>query len=88
MTKDNGSTLGELERRVALLEQQVRDLVARGADGHRPKGWRAAIGVFTGDELMREIFDEARKYREADRARARRRGAKRRGDAAGGRAKK
>lgn len=62
-----------LEERVAALEQQVAELKAALANGHRPKDWRRTIGMFTGDEVMKSIFDEALKLREQDRERARRR---------------
>ncbi len=64
-----------LEERVAELERQVAQLVAQlVANGApRQKDWRRTIGMFTGDEGMKEVFREAMKIREADRARARRR---------------
>jgi hypothetical protein len=63
-----------LEERVALLEQQVAELKAQSA-APRPKekDWRRTIGMFAGDEVMKQILDEAIKFREADRERARRR---------------
>jgi hypothetical protein len=62
-----------LEQRVAALEHQVAELKTAVETGERPKDWRRTIGMFTGDEGMKEIFDEAMKIREADRERARRR---------------
>lgn len=61
-----------LEERVASLEKQVAQLRANGVPA-RQKDWRRTIGMFTGDEGMKEVFREALKIREADRARARRR---------------
>ena len=70
-----------LEKRVAALEQQVAELKAALANGNGPreKDWRRTIGMFTGDKVMREIFDEAMKIREKDREKARRRYANVRG---------
>jgi hypothetical protein len=62
-----------LEERVAALEQQVAELKEALANGARQKDWRRTIGMFTGDEVMKRICDEALKYRERDRERARRR---------------
>lgn len=66
-----------LEQRVALLEAEVADLKATLERVHRPKDWRRTIGMFAGDEMMQQVFDEAMKIREADRAKARKRYAKR-----------
>jgi len=62
-----------LKERVAELEQQVAELQAALANGARPKDWRRTLGMFTDDPGMQELFKEAMKIREADRARARRR---------------
>jgi hypothetical protein len=62
-----------LEKRVEALEKQVAELRMAMANGARPKDWRRTIGMFTGDEGMQQLFEEALKSREADRARARRR---------------
>ena len=72
-----------------LLERSAGDALAEAhsagmgiivkealANGARPKDWRRTIGMFTGDEMMKQIFDEALKIREKDRERARRRYAK------------
>ena len=53
-----------LEERVAALENKVYQLL-RGS--RRQKDWRRTLGMFAGDELMKEIDAEARKIREADR---------------------
>lgn len=79
-TSSNGksaATVAKLEQRVAALEQEVATLKARGA-GEPVKDWRSTIGMFTGDEMMKEIMDEALKYREKDRERARRKYARQR----------
>jgi hypothetical protein len=68
-----------LEHRVAKLERELADLKAALAGGTRAKDWRSTLGMFSGDEVMKQIDEEARKIREADRERARRRYAKRNG---------
>lgn len=60
-----------LEKRVSALEEQVRDLIANHGAAES-KGLRGFNGAFTGDEMMKEIFAEGRKIREAERKRARR----------------
>lgn len=66
-------TLDELSQRLVALERQVEDLRANVAGRSRVKDWRRTIGVSAGDEIMKRIDEEARKFREADRQRARRR---------------
>ena len=65
-----------LEQRVEALESDVAELKASWKQANRKKDWRRTIGMFTGDEVMRQIDREALKYREADRRKARRRGGK------------
>ena len=36
------------------------------------KDWRSTLGMFTGDPVMRELDEEGRKIREAEREEARR----------------
>ena len=62
-----------LEHRVAALEQQVAELRQLLVNGTQPKDWQRTIGMFAGDEVMKRIDEEARKFREADRRKARRR---------------
>jgi hypothetical protein len=62
-----------LAERVTALEREVADLKAALTDGVRPKDWRRTIGMFSGDEVMKRIDEAARKFREADRRKARRR---------------
>jgi hypothetical protein len=62
----------ELVKRVAELERQVRDLRQAVEDSRDGKNWRRTVGMFAGDEVMREIIEEGQKIREADRERARR----------------
>lgn len=62
-----------LEARVAALEQKVKELEAAVANEVPKKDWRRTIGMFGDDPGMKEVFDEALKYRERDREKARRR---------------
>ena len=66
-----------LQERVTALEREVAQLKAALANGAQTKDWRRTLGMFTGDEVMKRIDEEARKYREADRQNARRRQSKR-----------
>ena len=61
-----------LEERIALLELQMAQLQKGDANGAVSKGWRSSVGMFTGDEIMKQIDHAARKLRDADRRRARR----------------
>jgi hypothetical protein len=63
------TTTPSLEERVAVLERQVEKLLAAQADGNQQKDWRRTLGMFTGDEVMRAIDEEALRYREEDRCR-------------------
>jgi len=58
------ATQARLEERVAELERQVGALLA---DKSRTKDWRRTRGAFTGDDLMKQVFEEARKIRESER---------------------
>src|SRR5581483_11070386 len=55
----------DVERELARLRSEIEQLKA-------PKDWRSTIGMFGGDKVMEEIFEEGRKIRERDRERARR----------------
>ena len=61
-------TLESLARRVEALER------ALGLQSGAPprKDWRNAIGMFAGNEFQKQIDEEGRKIREADREAARR----------------
>ena len=59
-----------LSKRVENLERQVAELTARVSALGLPPDWRRAVGMFAGDEIMKKIFAEGRKIREADRRRA------------------
>ncbi len=67
-----------LEERVAALEQQFGALLANHAAPGRAKDWRRTRGVFTGDDLMKQVFAEGRKIRQAERKRAQPRSRKKR----------
>jgi hypothetical protein len=62
-------SLATLEKRVAALEKQLWALVANHAATGKGKDWRRTRGVFTGDDLMKQVFEEGRKIREAERPR-------------------
>jgi len=57
---------GSLEDRVAALEGQMAQLLLRQRPD-RPKDWRRTLGMFTGDEIMWQISQNALAYREEDR---------------------
>jgi hypothetical protein len=60
-------TLEHLEQRLAALEQEVARL--RQAQQSRPrfKDWRQAVGLFPGDDFMKQIDEAGCAIREADR---------------------
>ena len=63
-----------LEKRVAELERQLAELLPRGEEPSATS-WRETVGMFSHDPLMKEIDAAGQAWREADRAKARRRGA-------------
>jgi hypothetical protein len=65
-----------LRLRLAALERQMAELQAARGNGTHARDWRSTVGMFSGDDVMKEIDEAARVLREADRRRARR-GAKR-----------
>jgi len=64
--------IDELKARVAALERQVAELKEAGSSRPRERDWRSTLGMFGDDPVMKQIFDEALKIREADREKARR----------------
>jgi len=66
-----------IEQRVAILEQELAELKARGSN-ERVKDWRRTVGMFTDNPGMKELFAEAMKVRKADRKKVRRGQQKRR----------
>jgi hypothetical protein len=63
-----------LKERVERLETEVAQLktALNTAKSLRTKNWRRAVDKFTGDADLLGVFAEARKLREADRSKARR----------------
>lgn len=61
-----------LEERVTTLEKHVAELMERILAPPPDKDWRSTIGMFANDPVMREIQEEGRKIREADREQAKR----------------
>ena len=53
-----------LEERVSALEARVEQLAR---ESRRQRDWRRTLGMFAGDELMKQINTEGRKVRQADR---------------------
>ena len=58
-----------LEKRVSELENRMGRLRALITGAGDPKDWRRAIGAFTADPGMQEIWADALRLRAADRAR-------------------
>ena len=56
-----------LEERLARVEQLVEELVRKSERPKREKDWRRTVGMFRGDPIMKEIIEEGRRIREADR---------------------
>jgi hypothetical protein len=67
-----------LEERVAALERQVEALLANHSERGRANDWRRTRGAFTGDDLMKKIFEEGRRIRDAERKRLQPRSGKKR----------
>jgi hypothetical protein len=65
-----------LDRRLASVERQLLSLKAE-VEKATHKDWRETIGIFAGNEGIREVFEEAQKIREVDRHKARKAVAKR-----------
>ena len=61
-----------LEERVAALEKEVARLSHQLRTDEEPgrDDWKSTVGMFANDPIMKEIDEEARKIREADRRRA------------------
>ena len=55
-----------LEERVPALERQLAALLVVPAAG-TVQDWRRTRGAFTGDNLMKQVFEEGGKIREAER---------------------
>jgi cell division protein FtsB len=61
------NTLESLAARVTALEAALARLNQPVTGAPRQKDWRRTVGMFKDDEMMKEILDEARKIREAER---------------------
>jgi hypothetical protein len=59
-----------LEERVAALEETVARLLSQSDSVVAKKDWRSTVGMFADDSIMREIDEEGRRIREADRQQA------------------
>lgn len=60
-----------VEERLQALEQQMQDVLAKMKPAP-DKNWRSSLGMFDDDPVMREIDEEGRRIREADREQSRR----------------
>ena len=56
-----------LEERVTALERQIDTILAN--QSNPSKDWRRTRGAFTGDDFMKQVFEEGRKVREEERKR-------------------
>ena len=61
-----------LEERVDTLEKKVAELMDRILAPLPEKDWRSTIGMFANDSIMKEIQEEGKKIREAEREQAKR----------------
>jgi hypothetical protein len=67
-----------VEERISALERIVAELVQSRRRASRVKDWKRTVGMFSGNELMKEIDAAGQKIRDLDRQRARRVVSKRR----------
>jgi hypothetical protein len=72
-TEDSMSQ-ASVEERISALERTVAQLVRSRETTSPVKDWKRTVGMFSGNELMKEIDAAGQKIREEDRQRARRRG--------------
>ena len=59
-----------LEERVAALEDTVALLLSQTDSVVAKKDWRSTLRMFADDPIMKEIDEEGRRIREADRQQA------------------
>jgi hypothetical protein len=59
-----------LEERVAALEETVALLLSQSDSVIAKKDWRSTLGMFANDPIMKEIDEEGRRIRAADRQQA------------------
>ncbi len=64
----NEPTLESLARRIDALERELRTQRSTASN----KDWRRVVGIAGDSDLMRQIDDEGRRIREAEREEARR----------------
>jgi len=60
-------TLENLEQRLTALEKEVAQMRVAEQIPLRFKDWRKAIGMFPGNDSMKQIDEAGREIREADR---------------------
>ncbi len=63
-----------VEERISALERTVAQLVQSRQTASRTKDWKRTVGMFSGNELMKEIDAAGQMIREQDRQRGRQRG--------------
>ncbi|HZU35391.1 MAG TPA: hypothetical protein VFA18_05765 [Gemmataceae bacterium] len=63
-----------VEERISALERAVAELIQARQVAGRRKDWKRTVGMFSGNELMKQIDAAGQKIREQDRQRARRHG--------------
>jgi hypothetical protein len=61
-----------LEERVSALERQLSQLMRMSLRAPSEDAWKSTIGMFQDDPVMKEVQEEGRRIREADREQARR----------------
>jgi hypothetical protein len=69
LMRESNMSRATLEDRVAALERQISGLLDIQSHSGHTKDWRRTRGAFTGDSLMKQVFEEGRKIREAERKR-------------------
>jgi hypothetical protein len=60
-------TMENLEQRLAALEKEVAQLRQATQSRSSFKDWRQAVGMFPGNDFMKQIDEAGREIREADR---------------------
>ena len=61
----SATTLEILEQRLAALEKRFEEML-RPPQPQRFKDWRQAVGLFPGDDFMKQIDEAGREIRAAD----------------------
>ncbi len=59
-------TLEALAERVAILEKEMARIRQPQQAAPRTRDWRRTVGMFAGDEVMKEIFEAGRQIRDAE----------------------